>query len=109
MQLGLKGLHSHQTIHVRENRLREESLEEQVLLVLYSAAFELLVYLDSDNVTSYEDDFDILLWCRDHKLTYPILSIMAKDIMSVHVSTCSSESCFSCQKDHRRTTPALVT
>ena len=56
---------------------------------------ELSAYLDSDNVTAYEDDFDILLWWRDHKLTFPILSIMARDIMSVPVSTVSSESCFS--------------
>jgi hypothetical protein len=60
-----------------------------------SAICELSDYLDSDNVTSYEDDFDILLWWRDHKLTYPVLSIMARDIMSVPVSTVSSESCFS--------------
>ena len=60
-----------------------------------SAICELSAYLDSDNVTSYEDDFDILLWWRDHKLTYPVLSIMARDIMSVPVSTVSSESCFS--------------
>ncbi|XP_039801401.1 uncharacterized protein LOC120665787 [Panicum virgatum] len=46
-------------------------------------------------VTAYDDDFDILLWWRDHKLTYPILSIMARDIMSVPVSTIFSESCFS--------------
>ena len=41
----------------------------------------------SDNVTSYEDDFDLLLWWRDHKLTFLILSIMARDIISVPVST----------------------
>ena len=44
-------------------------------------------------------------WWRDHKLTYPILSIMARDIMSVDlkkrdimsvpVSNVSSGSCFS--------------
>jgi hypothetical protein len=56
---------------------------------------ELSAYLDSDNVTSYEDNFDILLWWPDHKLTYLILSIMARDIMSVLVSTVSFESCFS--------------
>jgi hypothetical protein len=50
---------------------------------------ELACYLDSDCITSYEDDFNILLWWRDHKLTYPILTIMARDIMSVPVSTCS--------------------
>ena len=60
-----------------------------------STVNELSVYLDSDNVTAYEDDFDLLLWWRDHKLTYPILSIMARDIMSGPVSTISSESCFS--------------
>jgi hypothetical protein len=59
------------------------------------AVCELSIYLDSDNVTDYDDDFDILLWWRDHKLTYPILSIMARDIMTVPVSTISSESCFS--------------
>jgi hypothetical protein len=56
---------------------------------------ELSAYLDSDNVTAYEDDFDLLLWWRDHKLTYLILSIMARDVMSVPISTVSSESCFS--------------
>jgi len=60
-----------------------------------SAVCELSAYLDSDNVTSYEDDFDLLLWWHDHKLTFPILSIMARDIISVPVSTVSSESCFS--------------
>ncbi|XP_066384513.1 zinc finger BED domain-containing protein RICESLEEPER 2-like [Miscanthus floridulus] len=60
-----------------------------------SVACELTTYLDSDNVTAYEDDFDLLLWWRDHKLTYPVLSIMARDIMAVPVSTVSSESCFS--------------
>jgi hypothetical protein len=56
---------------------------------------ELTAYLDSDNVTAYEEEFDLLLWWRDHKLTFPVLSIMARDIMSVPVSTVSSESTFS--------------
>jgi hypothetical protein len=60
-----------------------------------SGVSKLSTYLDSDCVTSYGDDFDILLWWKDHKLTYPILCIMAIDIMSVPVSTVSSESCFS--------------
>ncbi|XP_066316085.1 zinc finger BED domain-containing protein DAYSLEEPER-like [Miscanthus floridulus] len=61
----------------------------------HSTASELSSYLDSDCITAYEDGFDILLWWKDHKLTYPILAIMARDIMSVPVSTCSSESYFS--------------
>ena len=49
----------------------------------------------SDIVTVYDDDFDLLLWWCDHKLTYLILSIMARDTMYVPVYTVSSESCFS--------------
>jgi hypothetical protein len=61
-----------------------------------SGISELTVYLDSDPVTAYDDDnFDILNWWHEHKLTYPILSLLAKDIMCVPVSTTSSESCFS--------------
>jgi hypothetical protein len=60
-----------------------------------SVACELTAYLDSDNVTAYEDDFDLLLWWHDHKLTYHILSTMARVIIVVPVSTVSSESSFS--------------
>jgi hypothetical protein len=56
---------------------------------------ELTVYLDSDSVVAYDDDFDILNWWHEHKLTYPVLSTLVKDIMSVSVSTTSSESYFS--------------
>ena len=78
-----------------------------------SAVSELSAYLDSDNVTSYEDDFDLLLWWRDHKLIFPILTIMARDIISVPVSTISSESCFSLtgriiEERRRRLSPETV-
>jgi uncharacterized membrane protein YgcG len=56
---------------------------------------ELTTYLDSDPVPWGDPNFDILLWWSDHKQSYPILSIMARDIMAVPVSTMSSESCFS--------------
>jgi hypothetical protein len=46
-------------------------------------------------VAAYEDDFDILNWWHEHKLTCPILSIMARDIMFVPASTTSSKSTFS--------------
>lgn len=60
-----------------------------------SAISELASYLDSDTITCFDDDFDILSWWHEHKLTYPIMSILAKDVMSVPISTISSESCFS--------------
>ena len=60
-----------------------------------SNASELVSYLDCDTVTQLDDEFNILNWWHQHKLTYPILSIMAKDILNVPVSTISSESTFS--------------
>ncbi|XP_072148536.1 zinc finger BED domain-containing protein RICESLEEPER 2-like [Setaria viridis] len=60
-----------------------------------SPASELSSYLESDTITCYDDDFNILSWWHEHKLSYPILSILAKDVMSVPVSTVSSESCCS--------------
>jgi hypothetical protein len=60
-----------------------------------AAVSELASYLDSDTVTCFDDEFNLMNWWHEHKLTYPILSIMARDIMVVPVSTVSSESCFS--------------
>ena len=50
-----------------------------------SAISELSSYLDSDTVNQFDDSFSILGWWHQHKLTYPILSILAKDVMTVPV------------------------
>jgi hypothetical protein len=55
---------------------------------------ELTSYLDSDTETKFGPDFNILIWWQRHNQTYPILSILAKDVMNVPVSTISSESTF---------------
>lgn len=57
--------------------------------------FELSLYLDNDNVITYEDNFNIFHWLQEHKLTYLILYMLPIDVMYVPVSTISSESCFS--------------
>ena len=56
---------------------------------LASNAYELVSYLDCDTVNHLDDDFNILVWWYQHKLTYLVLSIMAKDILTVPVSTIS--------------------
>jgi hypothetical protein len=63
--------------------------------LLASQSSELSSYLDSDPISDFDDDFNILSWWRDHRRLYPVLSILAKDIMTVPVSTISSESTFS--------------
>lgn len=60
-----------------------------------SSVSELSSYLDSDTVSQFNEDFNILSWWHEHKLTYPILSLLAKDVMTVPASTISSESTFS--------------
>ena len=60
-----------------------------------AAISELSTYLDSDIVNMFDDDFNILHWWHEHKLSYPVLSSLARDVMTVPVSTISSESAFS--------------
>jgi hypothetical protein len=77
---------------------------------------ELSKYLNSDKESFNEDEeeeFDILQWWNEHKVTYPVLSILARDVLSVPVSSTSSESAFSVAGrilEDRRTslTPEMV-
>jgi hypothetical protein len=74
---------------------------------------ELSSYLDSDNVSHTDDKFNIISWWHEHKLSYLILSILASDVLSVPVSTVSSESVFSTtsrilDERRRRLSPDMV-
>jgi hypothetical protein len=78
-----------------------------------SNASELASYLDCDTVSQLDDDFDLMQWWHEHKLTYPVLSVLAKDIFTVPVSTISSESTFSMtgriiEERRRRLNPETV-
>jgi hypothetical protein len=68
------------------------SLREPGVSTSASAMFDLSSHLDSDPEAKFGRDFNILKWWQQHKLTYPILSIFAKDDMIVPASTISSES-----------------
>lgn len=56
---------------------------------------DLVAYLDEAALTDHSEDFDVLLWWKKNSSTYPILSKVAKDILTMPVSTVSSESSFS--------------
>lgn len=80
---------------------------------LSSLDTELSSYLDSDTLQKFDDDFNILNWWHEHKLSYPVLSILARDVISVPVSTISSESAFSLcgriiEERRRRLAPEMV-
>ncbi|KAE8701694.1 hypothetical protein F3Y22_tig00110515pilonHSYRG00154 [Hibiscus syriacus] len=55
---------------------------------------DLDMYLETANI-SLVDDFDILNWWKINGNSYPTLQQIAKDILSIHVSTVPSESAFS--------------
>jgi hypothetical protein len=58
------------------------------------AGSKISTYLDSVTVQKYDDDFNLLTWWHDHNLTYPSLSMLAKDVLTVFVFTISSECAF---------------
>ena len=41
------------------------------------------------------ENFDVLAWCKPQELTYPILFIMARNLLTPPASTVLSESTFS--------------
>ncbi|WJZ84094.1 hypothetical protein VitviT2T_003718 [Vitis vinifera] len=53
-------------------------------------------YLNIDLI-SFEDDedFDILIWWKSQQHKYPVLSIIARDVLTVPVSTVALEAAFS--------------
>jgi hypothetical protein len=52
-------------------------------------------YLESDPISQFDHSFNILSRWHDHKRTYHVLSILAKDILIVPISIISLESAFS--------------
>ncbi|XP_062201715.1 uncharacterized protein LOC133905724 isoform X1 [Phragmites australis] len=56
---------------------------------------ELTTFIDSDVISHEQENFNILQWWHEHKTNYPVLSLLARDLLTVPVSTVSSEAAFS--------------
>ena len=53
-------------------------------------------YLSVETIPSEDnEDFDILEWWKKQQIKYPVLSIIARDVLTVPVSTVASEAAFS--------------
>ncbi|KAL7147969.1 hypothetical protein ABFS83_06G146700 [Erythranthe nasuta] len=77
---------------------------------------ELDHYLE-DDVLPRSNDFDILSWWKNNRAKYPTLRLIARDVLSIPVSTVASESAFSTSgrllsphrsKLHSKTVEALM-
>ncbi|GJY40535.1 zinc finger BED domain-containing protein RICESLEEPER 1-like protein [Tanacetum coccineum] len=86
---------SHGTGNVTRDRLRgfdkflHETSNHQ------SGASDLDKYLEEPVFPRNHDDFSILNWWKVHTPRYPILSMMARDILGIPVSTLTAELAFS--------------
>ncbi|VVA39951.1 PREDICTED: zinc finger [Prunus dulcis] len=57
---------------------------------------ELQVYLDLPTIDVADDNqFSFLGWWKKNQSLYPIVSLMARDLLTIPASTIASESCFS--------------
>ncbi|BFG41028.1 hypothetical protein CerSpe_273020 [Prunus speciosa] len=57
---------------------------------------ELQFYLDLPTIEVVDDNqFSLLGWWKNNQSLYPIVSLMARDLLTIPASTVASESCFS--------------
>lgn len=57
---------------------------------------QLDVYLDEPIIDfEYYEDLDVLQWWKDASARFPDLSVMARDVLSIPITTVASESAFS--------------
>lgn len=52
-------------------------------------------YLNEEPINPMTSSFDLVLWWKDNSSKYAVLSLIARDIIVVPVSTVASESAFS--------------
>lgn len=74
--------------------MAEKYKRQKVETGAISTINELDIYC-KENVVTVEDGFDILLWWKLNQHRFPILSLLARDLLAVPISTVASESPFS--------------
>ena len=80
---------------VSENRVNMWKKQKRAKANLDSKS-DLERYLAEDSVEENDDgDFNILDWWKTNSSKYRILSLIARDVLGIPVSTVASESCFS--------------
>ncbi|KAL5564723.1 hypothetical protein UlMin_027887 [Ulmus minor] len=52
-------------------------------------------YLADESVNPLTPSFDTLFWWKQNSIKYPVLSLIARDVLAVPISTVASESAFS--------------
>lgn len=91
---------AHKQVNTDDLLMKTE--DDELDRFLYDTSFtrgdelgELEKYMGTPLLKHTDGHFDILIWWKDHKREYPILSQIARDVLAVQVSTVASESAFS--------------
>ncbi|CAL8157195.1 unnamed protein product [Prunus armeniaca] len=71
-----------------EDAIKKKNEIKEILKKLYEE------YI-TDPIEDVVDDFDVLKWWKLNGVKYPRLTLIAKDVLAISVSTVASESCFS--------------
>ncbi|CAH9101178.1 unnamed protein product [Cuscuta europaea] len=83
----------HEHLHLKENHFFKSTFgnlmkkSKATPVVEQSSVNELSLYLTFPVDFEEDDDFDVLKWWKDKERTFPILSKMAKQVLSMLVST----------------------
>ncbi|XP_019082736.1 PREDICTED: zinc finger BED domain-containing protein RICESLEEPER 2-like [Camelina sativa] len=75
--------------------MMDEMFDDEESVETDSTKSELEYYLDYIREDRKNPDFDILHWWNTTGSKYKVLSLMARDMLAIHVSTVTSESAFS--------------
>ena len=83
------------TINETHKRSLLESYMQKQQLQVPEKMNDVQRYLGEESLDPMTSEFDILLWWKNNASRYAILSMIAKDILAIPVSTVASESTFS--------------
>jgi len=51
--------------------------------------------LEENKLPSFVEGFDVLVWWKTNQFRFPVISQMARDVLTIPLSTVASESAFS--------------
>ncbi|KAK1272218.1 hypothetical protein QJS04_geneDACA020942 [Acorus gramineus] len=88
-----------QSIILMEQKFKKY-FEDIPMLFCLAAVMDITIKLDTvktiiSRISDEMENFDLLQWWKAHEVTFPVLSIMARDLLTPPVSTVASESSFS--------------
>ncbi|KAF9598335.1 hypothetical protein IFM89_026863 [Coptis chinensis] len=94
MSSGVTGMNGTSSNAPQEEDMVLAMLSKRREAAIKKCKSELQRYLDQPTIITSNETFDVLDWWRTLASTYPVLSAMARDLLTIPVSTVPSKSAF---------------